>query len=138
MAEKYGLKEKLKRYPEVVLYGEVYGSKVQDLQYGCAVGEREFVVFDALDAKTKRYFERPALEALCRDLKLDLVPTIYSGPWSEAVPKLADGFSTVPGAERQIREGICVRSVPERYDTKVGRAHLKIVSEAYLLRKEGK
>jgi RNA ligase (TIGR02306 family) len=136
MATKYNIKEILKNWPNWVLYAEVYGDGVQDLTYGCQAGERKLIVFDMYNLKLKEYMEWDELVNFCKTSGLDIVPTVYRGPWAPDVAKLAEGKSLIPGAEKQIREGICVRCIPERTAQNLGRVHLKIVSETYLLRKE--
>ncbi len=74
--------------------------------------------------------------AFCEKNKLETVPLIYRGPWSKAVLDLKNGKTTLSGADN-IREGIVIRPVKERYDHKVGRVILKAISEEYLLRKNG-
>lgn len=60
------------------------------------------------------------------------VPVLYKGPFDiEKIRRLVDGKSTVPGANH-IREGVVIKSVPERTVPHLGRAQLKLVSNAYL------
>jgi tRNA-binding EMAP/Myf-like protein len=135
VAERYGLEAKLATRPGLVLFGETYG-KVQDLKYGVPESEGvRFVVFDAMDAKTRTYLSVDELHKLCTEWDLPIVPTLYRGPWSLDLMKLAEGPSTMPGA-KHCREGFVVRPVVERRDPHFGRVQLKLAGEGYLCRKE--
>ena len=64
------------------------------------------------------------------------VPILYEGPYlPEVVEPLADGKSTIAG---HIREGWVIKPWVYRESQNTGsRVILKLVSEAYLLRKDG-
>jgi RNA ligase (TIGR02306 family) len=132
-AAHHDLATKLATVPGICIYGEVYG-QVQDLKYGCA-GTSRFRMFDALDTSTRRYLDHDDMLALARSLGIDTAPELYRGPWSEDVIALANGDSTLPGANH-MREGFVVKPVHERWDMRLGRVILKMVGEQYLLRKE--
>jgi ATP-dependent RNA circularization protein (DNA/RNA ligase family) len=107
----------------------VYGD-VQDLKYGCAPGQVKFAAFDIFDSKTGKYLEYEQFEKLCKRADIPMVPVIYRGGFVDGMANsLAEGQSVVDRA-KNIREGVVVRSL-------VGRKILKMVSEAYLLRKNG-
>ena len=75
---------------------------------------------------------------ICKELDIDTVPVLYSGPYSkEVVDELTNGKETVSGKELHMREGIVIRPFNERRDDDIGRVILKSVSDAYLLRKGG-
>lgn len=135
IAARHGLEEKLRAFPNVVLFGEVYG-EVQDLRYGVPAGERvRFVAFDALDLATGRYLDHDALKALCDSLGVPMAPVLHDGPWHPTLLEMAEGPSTLPGASH-VREGIVVRPRQDRIDPHVGRVVLKLAGQGYLLRKE--
>jgi RNA ligase (TIGR02306 family) len=127
------LATKLATVPDVCIYGEVYG-QVQDLKYGVTSGVR-FRMFDALDCKTRRYFDHDDMLSLARSLGIDTAPELYRGPWGPDVLALAEGTSTLPGAAHT-REGFVVKPLRERFDLRLGRVILKVVGEGYMLRKE--
>ncbi len=131
-AQKFDLKAKLATKPDCVVYGEIYGVGVQDLTYGCAT--RRFRVFDVLDIKAGRYLDYDELLDFCAGLDLEMPPCLYRGPWSTDLLALAEGKSTLEGADN-IREGFVVRPVKERVEH-MGRVILKVVGVGYLLRKE--
>jgi RNA ligase (TIGR02306 family) len=130
----YKLEEKLKDYPGLVIYGEVYG-QVQDLKYGTKPGEVRLAVFDVYDAAQGRFLNWEYAAALCTKLGLPMVPVLYVGPYSDETTKsFVDGKSTIAD---NIREGVVIKPTTDRWDPRCGRVVLKLVSEAYLLRKGG-
>lgn len=135
-AIQYGLEEKLQRHPGIVFYGEVFG-RVQDLHYGTmASGQIRLAFFDALDVTTRTYLPWDRFQAMLFDLELPLVPILYRGPWKPELVAHAEGESTVPDA-KNVREGMVVKPVQERWHDKAGRAILKVHGEGYLTRKGG-
>jgi hypothetical protein len=140
VADRYQLEAKLKQHPGVVLFGEVYGS-VQDLKYGVPTDEEvRFIAFDALWPNkdgTRRWLSNDDLERFCASLSIPLAPVLYRGPWSKELMKLAEGKTTMPGADH-VREGFVVRPVAERTAPNLGRVQLKLAGQSYLLRKETK
>ena len=116
---------------QVILYGEVFGSKVQSLNYG-QIGTLGFRAFDLLaDGK---YLDAADFAALCDRFDVPPVPVLYRGPYAlETVKALSEGATTL-GADH-IREGVVVRPVHERIDPKVGRVCLKYIGDPYLFAK---
>jgi RNA ligase (TIGR02306 family) len=135
VARKYDLATKLVRFPDVVLYGEVYG-QVQDLKYGTTKEDPiRFAAFDAFDKAKGRYLDYDDFLAFCRELDVPTVPVLYRGPYSlEKVQELALGQSVLAD---QIKEGCVIKPVVNRWDHKLGRVITKMVGEQYLLRKGG-
>jgi RNA ligase (TIGR02306 family) len=134
--DKYDLRDKLPLLPPgLVFFGEVYG-QVQDLRYGAGKGEIFLSLFDVYNIKLGRYYDYDAFVDLADYLEIPRVPELYLGEWSPDLKGLAEGPSTVPGAEYHVREGFVVRPRKERYDDTVGRVVLKLIGEGYLLRKE--
>lgn len=126
------LEDVLQKYPDYLVYGEVYG-QVQDLKYGTKTNEVRLAVFDVM--YEGRWLPVDAVHELCADCGLDYVPILYRGPWSVECYRFADGRSTLPGADH-IREGCVVKPVFPRHSGDLGgRAILKLVSVDYLGRK---
>ena len=135
-ARYHGLAEKLAPYPDLILYGEVYG-QVQDLKYDIPKGEVRLIIFDAMDFSTKRYLPWSQTEDLCRRLDLPTIPILHYGAWNPSLAGLAEGNSVL-GNGTCLREGIVIRPEQERWDPQVGRVILKLHGEGYLTRKERK
>ena len=110
--------------------GEIYGHKVQDLQYN--LKSQEFRVFDILVDNKPQPFE------WVNKRMWDTVPLLYRGPYSkELMLEFTSGPSALPGA-RNNREGIVTRAVPETIYHATGERKLaKSLSPKHLLRKRG-
>ncbi len=126
----------------VGVFGEVFGRGVQDLPYGANAGVRPgYAVFDvAVDAGDGvRWLELDEYAPLAQAHGVPLVPVLFRGAYDEAaLTALAEGVETVSGTGANLREGLVVRTVPERYSGVTGgRAVGKLVSPAYLTRKGG-
>ena len=126
------------RFPAYTLYGEVFGN-VQNLKYGAEQNDVFFRAFDVWDNVNKRFLAWEELSNLyLTEEKYYLrtepywVPICYIGPYDkEKIRTLVDGNSLVPGADN-IREGIVVHPVRERYEDFLGdRLKLKLVSNQY-------
>ncbi len=127
----------------VVLFGEIYGSGVQDMAYGLTQSHQAFRAFDLAVEGT--YLDYDEMVALLNRFGIESVPQLYRGPFSwDILEDQTDGPTTLcdPEAAGQFkgREGLVVRPVRERYDPALGgsgRVLLKSVSVDYLARKGG-
>lgn len=112
-----------------ILYGEIYGSRVQSLHYGRRDG-LGFAAFDVLVGE--HYLDYDEFAALCARHGVTTVPILERGPFSLArIAELSRGQTALP--DQHIREGVVVRPVKERFDPEIGRAILKYLSDEYLL-----
>ncbi|NJO56413.1 MAG: hypothetical protein HC834_08895 [Rhodospirillales bacterium] len=112
-----------------ILYGEIYGSRVQSLHYG-KKGGLGFAAFDLYAGE--RFVDHDTFEELCRRHGVATAPLLYRGPFS--LPKIAElsrGATTLD--DNHIREGVVVKPTQERFDPKIGRVILKYISDDYLL-----
>ena len=109
--------------------GEVFGQGVQDLGYGQT--EKQFRVFDVWNGGKYLDFADVA------DLGWMTVPLLFTGEFDrEFVNEITPGSSTIK--HDQIREGVVVRSLHEKYDINYGTRHvLKSINPAYLMRRGG-
>jgi RNA ligase (TIGR02306 family) len=122
----------------VILFGEIYGPGVQDMDYG----ERQ-VSFRAFDLSVNgRYLDYETLWAFSRDFGIHLCPTLYTGPFSaEVVAKYTDGETTLNPASAiksafKGREGIVVTPLKEEWSPVLnGRCILKSKSADYIGRR---
>lgn len=129
VAKDLKLEDKLKHYPRFVFYGEIYG-KVQDLKY--SVDGVGFRIFDIYDADNQRWARRSYVEDVAKELGLEVVPTLYKGPYiRDVVDPLRNGTSVLDG--KTIREGIVIK--PTFNEGKF--IAYKYVGENYKLRKNG-
>lgn len=140
MAEKYELESILSRRPGLVLYGEVYGSGIQDLTYGLKDGEQRVAFFDVYDSRTGKWYDVEQFATFCEVHGLPTCPVLYGGPYDpDRMFEYAEGSSRLAllnGDKDHVREGIVIKPTTERWNQDIGRAFLKLVGENYLLRKE--
>lgn len=120
------------------ILGEVYGAGIQDA--GWYSDDVAFRMFDMGSGfrGDQHYFDYVVKLMLSKAFGIDMVPTLYRGPHSkEEMLKWTSGKESVSGTERNMREGVVVTPMVERYQPDLGRVILKSVSEQYLLRKGG-
>jgi len=127
----------------VIIFGEIYGNKVQDLNYGTN-GDEGYAVFDI--SVNGSYLHWNDTSNLCLNYEIPIVPLLFRGPYhlvSGRLEKYAMGSTLVntPKVGFKGREGIVIRPVEERYTGKIGenlspsRAIVKFISADYLDRK---
>jgi len=118
-----------KKNPDMILYGEIVGSSIQNgFDYGHknSIG---FYVFDILH-KNNWINNKSFSEDIYSQLKF--VPTVYEGPFViDTIAKLAELKEDFNNANH-IREGVVVKLINERIDPLIGRVALKFVSNNYL------
>jgi RNA ligase (TIGR02306 family) len=128
---------------DVIVFGEIYGSSVQDMNYG-VMGDDGYRVFDI--SVNGRYLDWADVTAHCLKHEVPLVPLLYQGPWecvSEVIDEYASGITHAGESTNKFkgREGIVIKSAKERLTGNIGgkmnahRAILKFVSADYLDRK---
>jgi RNA ligase (TIGR02306 family) len=114
----------------VILFGEVFGPKIQDFSYGRT--QIDFLAFD-LTVEGK-YLEFDEFKSVCEEYGVPMVPVLYRGPFDLGViRKLADEDSTIGGG--RYREGLVVRPTRERTSNLRGavqRLVLKFKGDKYL------
>jgi RNA ligase (TIGR02306 family) len=122
-----------KEHAQVILFGEVYGSKIQSLHYGYK-GRLGFRSFDLLI--DGRYQNWPDLVMLAEKYGIETVPVVATIPFELAeVKRLSEGPTLLMQQDAHIREGVVVRPLVERIHPKVGRVIQKYVSDSYLFGK---
>lgn len=116
---------------QVVIFGEVFGSKIQNLNYG-HTGQLGFRAFDIMvDGK---YLDWQAFVELTEKFDIDRVPTLHVGAFDLKEIR-AHSFGKTMLQDDHIREGVVVKPLLERTDPKIGRVILKYISDDYLLSK---
>lgn len=120
----------------ITIWSEVFG--VQDLKYGLTNGQIDYNVFDIYVGRPRkgRFLNYEEVKAFCEEVGLKSVPFLYVGEFSmDKVKENTDGKTNVGTNLNQIREGIVIKPLNERFEEGLGRVMLKSVSEAYKLRK---
>lgn len=133
ISERYNL---AKIIPEdYIIYGEIYGNKIQELTYG--IKDIDVVFFDV---KYKgKYLNHAEFVEFCLYRELPIAPVLYIGEFDEKI--LAQHTQRNSRLSRnicnleQISEGCVVKSLEEEYNHSVGRKILKSINPEYLLRK---
>jgi RNA ligase (TIGR02306 family) len=127
-----------------VLFGELYGSRIQDLEYGLAKGAIAFRAFDL--SVGGKYVGHDDLAGLCGRFGVEQATVLFRGAFSpEAVEAHVSGPTTLCAAEEAgafpFREGIVMRPTRERLAAFGGqdmkRVVFKAISFEYLERKGG-
>lgn len=121
----------------VVVFGEIYGSSVQDMAYGLSNGQKDFRAFDiAVDGE---YLNFDVKRRYLSNWKVPMVPILWTGPFaSDKIEELTDGDTTFEVKQGFTgREGVVITPLFERNDDTIGRVILKSISADYLARKGG-
>lgn len=127
---------------DAIIFGEIFGPSIQDMDYGIRQGKIGFRVFDI--CINGRYMDWADLHTTCSYYGLQLVPVIYVGPFD---PNLVEEWTNGPTllvdpkhikSKFKGREGCVITPVTETYHPDVGRVVLKSVSADYLDRKGAK
>ena len=132
-AEKYKLEEKLKMFPELAFYGEMYGQQKHFLYDSEVRGKNRLRFFDIKNIETEKYLDYDSFIQIIQLLELESVPLLYRGPWNPSLIAYAEGKSCLNSDT--IREGFVVKPLIERWDPKIRRTILKFISQDYLLSK---
>lgn len=117
-------------YQQVILFGEVYGSKIQSFHYGLhgVVGFRAFDLL--LDG---HYLDWPKFLEICAQHGVETVPVLASIAFElNEIKRFSEGRTQLMQQDAHIREGVVVRPERERHDPRIGRVILKYVSDSYL------
>ena len=134
IAIRYDLENKLKNFPKMVFFGEVYG-QVKGFRYDTTT-DTKIRFFDVWDVWAMRYLDYDARVRMIADAGLDAVPELYRGPWlgKEQMYPYAEGQSTLN--PKHIREGWVLNTLKERYEPRLdSRMQVKLVGEGYNLQK---
>jgi|SRR5580765_1060954 len=122
------------QHKQVILFGEIYGNRLQTLDYGHkdTLGYR---VFDILI--DGHYLDWPDFTLLCSQYNIETVPVVASLPFSlDIIKKHSEGNTLLMEDNAHIREGVVVKPLQERRDPKLGRVILKYVGDQYLFGKQ--
>ena len=124
----------------VLLFGEVCGRKVQDLDYG--LKEPQFRLFD-IYTSSYGYEDWSMVDVVAKKFDLETVPVLHVGRWDAGLLDVhTEGQSTIAAHPR---EGIVIRPAVERHDSGSkhesgrgpGRVIFRSLSAKHLLRDGG-
>lgn len=139
IAIRNSLEDKLKKYPMIVLFGEVI-NQVKNFRYTTNIVNGQLLTdiyfFDAYNAKESKFLDYDDFRAIVKDLDLKHAPVLYRGPWTnkEDMYFYAEGQSVLN--PKVVREGWVLSLGKERFEPRLnGRLKLKYVSQGYTLSK---
>jgi len=124
---------------DTIIYCEIFGPGIQDMDYGVRQGKVSFRVFDI--SINGRYLNWSDLHTYCVGFGLQLVPTIFVGPFDpEKIQEWTNGPTLLAEPDKikakfKGREGCVITPLTEMYNPDLGRVVLKSVSADYLDRK---
>jgi RNA ligase (TIGR02306 family) len=122
------------QHKQVILFGEIYGSKIQSLDYGHK-GTMGYRAFDLLI--DGHYLNWSDFTLICAQYGVDTVPVVDAIPFNlGTIKKHSEGSTLLMDDNAHIREGLVVKPLQERRDAKTGRVILKYVSDQYLFGKQ--
>jgi RNA ligase (TIGR02306 family) len=135
-----GIEAFCKEYPGFVVYGEVYGPKIQNLTYGIKQGSLAFAAFDVFDSVHTKSFLKPlAIREVTENKYFPWVHCYHSKILFnlDMIKELAELDDPIAKKNNlvQLTEGIVVRSIVERHHPEIGRCILKQISNRYYLQK---
>ncbi|MEH2063590.1 MAG: RNA ligase (ATP) [Nostoc sp.] len=118
--------------PRTQIFGEIYG--VQDIKYGLNNGNIGIAIFAV--RRGSYFLNYNDFVAFCEEFALPRVPVLYIGVYTwEAVSQFNNANSVI--SPDYIMEGVIVQPVIEKSHPEIGRVVLKLISDRYLLRKDG-
>lgn len=120
-------------HPNHTLYGEAVPTQ-GGFEYGHTKERPGLFLFDVRTPEGK-WVDYSNARQLTAGYGLDWAPLLHQGPYDlEKLTALVDGKTKTGGSH--IREGIVIRTEPERNDRSLGRVQLKIVSNEYLKKEQ--
>jgi RNA ligase (TIGR02306 family) len=114
------------------VFGEIYG--VQDIKYGLNNGKIGIALFAV--RRGSNFLNYTDFVEFCEELNLPRVPLLYIGAYNwEAISQFNNADSVL--SPNCMMEGVIVQPLVERTHPEIGRVVLKLISDRYLLRKDG-
>lgn len=134
MVEKYNLEAKLKDYPGIVLYGEIYGPTIQKgYHYGLKNIDIDLVIFDVMAQSTdgQRWFDLNSAKNFAEMLGLKFVPVLYEGKWNKDYAVAFATGNSVFCKEQKTIEGVVVKNTDI---ISLNRKKIKVINPDYLMK----
>ena len=132
VAERYKLADIIPK--DYIIYGEVYGKKIQELEYGMTGIDVMF-----FDVKYKdKYLDYSEFVKFYSERRLPCVPLLFRGKIDERTLKYCTNGKSILAKRNnkdQMQEGCVVKPEIEENHPRVGRKILKSINEEYLLTK---
>lgn len=114
------------------VFGEIYG--IQDIKYGLENSKLGIALFAV--KQNGKFLNHSDFMVFCDEFALPRVPILYTGAYSwQAVSQFNNVDSVL--SKKCLMEGVIVQPLVERTHPEIGRVVLKLISDRYLLRKDG-
>lgn len=118
--------------PTYVLWGEAFGG-VGGFRYGLKAGIVDFIAFDIWSIEDKKFLDYDCFIKLCDSYSIPRVVEVYRGPFDfEKLKKLCE----VPARYDHPEEGVVIKTVVEKQNSKFERMCFKIISPSFKIGKE--
>lgn len=132
IAKKYKIAEWLPK--DYIIYGEIYGKKIQELTYG--MDDIDIRIFDIkYKGKYLNWIEFLTFMSFANDkCGLRYAPVLFRGNYNNETRKLLSTGNSIL-APNQMREGCVIKPIKEREQRPLGRVILKSINPEYLLLK---
>lgn len=118
--------------PKTQIFGEIYG--VQDIKYSLTNGKIGIALFAV--RRGSHFLNYSDFIAFCEEFSLPRVPELYVGAYNwETISQFNNADSVL--SPNCMMEGVVVQPLLERTHPEIGRVVLKLISDRYLLRKDG-
>lgn len=133
MAEKYKIKEALKKYGKTVwIQGEIAGPSIQGNKNRLQV--KRLFIFNVYVPELKRYLNPYEMKEFCESNKFEMVPVLYSeyplvGKSIDDLVSMSNGPSE--WSKDDLREGIVIR---EMEDYGLSRISFKVISPEFCIK----
>ncbi|OYD94516.1 RNA ligase (ATP) [Nostoc sp. 'Peltigera membranacea cyanobiont' 210A] len=118
--------------PGTQIFGEIYG--VQDIKYGLNNGNIGIAIFAV--RRGSYFLNYSDFVTFCEEFALPRVPVLYIGAYTWGAVSQFNNANSVVSPDC-IMEGVIVQPVIEKMHPEIGRVVLKLISDRYLLRKDG-
>jgi hypothetical protein len=122
-----------REHPGYVLYGEAVPTQ-GGFEYGHTKDAPHLFLFD-IRTPNGNWVTYTDARGMTGGYNIEWAPLLYHGPYDlEKISSLVDGKTKTGG--NHIREGVVIRTEPERHVRGLGRVQLKIVSNDYLKKEQ--
>ncbi len=132
IADKYKIAQKLAKFPDYAIQGEIYGAGIQ--KNPLMVKDKHLAVFTIYSLSQNRCLDYDEMIEACNKLELPYVEAVFRGDnFNFSVEELLEKVKGVYKNTENPREGLVFR-LEKYWDTPSLRASFKVVNNDYLLK----
>ena len=130
VANKYKLAEKLAKFPEYAIQGEVYGPDIQNNPF--MIKDKQLAVFNIMSLTQNRCLDYDEMVDVCKEMGLPYAETVERGEsFNYTIDELLEKAKGVYVGTQNNREGLVFR-LAKFWDTPGIRASFKVINNDYL------